>query len=267
MRQAEENSYKQRQQALMSRGVTRKHVALFPRDPSEPMPIQITNDLEAHRREALRDEIRSKMQRAVEAFENPWLVRTEKELQECTVKLTGLSIDQEKRASMQAYLEVLQHKLKNFHRDLGTLNCEFALDGRRRWCVSQGLLKKDQRHLVTNLFQCLPIVEDACESIGTEEDGNEAASSGYRSNTPASQSVPAQHGDSSGEEIFITPVPSSQLSPCYAATPTSSFMHDLAISEDLVRTSTTRKRPKSGERTRVGNKKPRKTILSYFSQK
>ena len=165
VRQAEENSYKQRQQALMSRGVTREHVALLPRDPSEPMPSQITNDLEVHRREALRDEMKRKMQRAVEAFENPWLVhpwlvRTAKELQECTVKLTGSSIDQENTASMQAYLEVLQDKLKNFHRNLGTLNCEFALDGRRRWCVSQGLLKKDQRHLVTNLFQCLPIVED-----------------------------------------------------------------------------------------------------------
>ena len=133
--------------------------------------------------------------------------------------------------------------------------------------MSQGLLKKDQRHLITNLFQCLPIVKDACESIGTEEDGHEAAFSGYRSNTPASQSVSPQRGDSSGEEIFTSPVLRSQPSPCYVATPTSSFMHNLAISDDLMRTSTTRKRPKSGERTRVANKKPRKTILSYFSQK
>ena len=80
VRQVEENSYKQRQQALMPRGVTREHAALLPRDPSEPMPSQITNDLEVHRREALGDEIKRKMQRAVEAFENPWLVRTEKEL-------------------------------------------------------------------------------------------------------------------------------------------------------------------------------------------
>ena len=105
VRQAEENSYKQRQQALMSRGVTREHIALLPRDPSEPMPSQITNDLEVHRRKALRDEMKRKMQRAVEAFENPRLVRTE--LLECTVKLNGSSIDQENRASMQAYLEVL----------------------------------------------------------------------------------------------------------------------------------------------------------------
>ena len=267
VRQAQENSYKQRQQALMSRGVTREHAALLPRDPSEPMPSQIANDLEVHRREALRNEIKRKMQRAVEAFENPWLVRTEKELQECTIKLNGSKIDHENRASVQAYREVLQDKLKNFHRNLGTLNCEFALDGRRRWCVSQGLLKKDQRHLVTDLFQCLPIAEDACESIGTEEDGNEAASSGYRSNTTASQNCPSQRGDSSGEEMFITPVPSSQLRPCYAATSASSFTHDLAISEDLMRTGTTRKRTKSGERARVGKKKPQKTLLSYFSQK
>ena len=240
MRQAEENSYKQRQQALMSRRVTREHVALLPRDPSEPMPSQITNDLEVHRHEALCDEIKRKMQRAVEAFENPWLVRTEEELQECTVKLTGSSIDRENRASMQAYLEVLQDKLKNFHRDLGTLNCEFDLDGRRRWCMSQGLLKKDQRHLVTNLFQCLPIVEMRASRSGLKK----------MATKQLPQATEATHlhcrvfhssvsGDSSGAEIFITPVPSSELSRCYAATPTSSFMHDLAISEDLMRTSTT----------------------------
>ena len=265
-KQAEGNIYKQRQQSLMSRGVTREHAALLPRDPSASMPSQITNDLEVHRREALRAELKRKMQRAVEAFETPWLVRTEEELQESTVTLNGSNVDQETRASMETYREVLQDKLKNFHHNLGTLNCEFALEQRRRWCVSQGLLKKDQRHLVTNLFQCLPIAEDVCESIRTGGDGNEASSSGYRSNTAASQDFPPQRGDSSDEEMFITPVPSSQLSPCDATTPTSSSMHDLAISEDLMRTCTSRKRPKSGERTQVRNKKPRKTIRSYFSQ-
>ena len=91
----------------MSRGVTREHTALLPRDPSEPMPSQIAN-----RREALRDEIKRKMQPAVEAFENQWLVQLEKELQECTVKLNGSKIDHENRASVQAYRDVLQDKTK-----------------------------------------------------------------------------------------------------------------------------------------------------------
>ena len=76
-KQAEGNIYKKRQQSLMSRGVTREHAALLPRDPSASMPSQITNDLEVHRREALRAEIKRKMQRAVEAFETQWLVRLE----------------------------------------------------------------------------------------------------------------------------------------------------------------------------------------------
>ena len=139
VRQAEENSYKEKQQAHVSRSV--EHAALIPRDPSETMPSQITNDLEVHRREALRSEIRRKIQRAAETFENPWLVRTEKEVQECTIKLNGSNIAQEYKAYMQTYREDLQDKLKNFYRNLGTLNCEFALDGRRRWCVSQGLLR------------------------------------------------------------------------------------------------------------------------------
>ena len=134
-KQAEENIYKNRQQSLMSRGVTREHAALLPRDPSASMPSQITNDLEVHRREARRAEIKRKMQRAVEAFETQWLARTEEELQECTVTLNGSNIDQENSASMNAYREVLEDKLKNFHRNLGTLNCEFALEQRRRWCV------------------------------------------------------------------------------------------------------------------------------------
>ena len=250
----------------MSRGVNREHAALLPRDPSASMPSQITIDLGEHRRVALRAEIKRKMQRAVEAFETQWSVRTEEESQECTVTLNGSIIDKENRASMKAYREVLEDKLKNFHRNLGTLNCEFALKQRRRWCVSQGLLKKNQRHLVTNLFQCLPIAEDVCESIRTGGDGNESSPSGYRSNTAVSQDVPPPYGDSSDEEMFITPAPRSQLSPCDATTPTPSSMHDLAISEDLMRTSTSRKRPKPGELTQVRNKKPRKTILSYFSQ-
>ena len=75
------------------------------------MPSQIANDLEVHRREALRDEIKRKMQRAVEAFESPWLVRSEKELQECTVKLNGSKIDHENRAS-EIYLLFVVKRVK-----------------------------------------------------------------------------------------------------------------------------------------------------------
>ena len=180
----------------MSRGVTREHAALLPRDPSELTPSQITNDLEVHRREALRDERKRKMERAVEAFESPWLVRTEKELQECTVKLNGSYIDQETRASRQAYRDVLHDKLKNFHRNLGALNCEFALDGRRRWCVSQGLLKRPE----ASRHEPFPVSSHCGGCVRVDRDRRRWQRSSYRSNTTASQNVPSHRGNNSGEK-------------------------------------------------------------------
>ena len=265
-RQAEETVYRHRQRNLLSMGVASEHVALLPRDALEPMPTQISEDLAAFRQQTLREDLKTRRERALAAFQTPWLQQTEHELHELARTLQGSALSRERRASTEAYREVLQDKLRQFHQNHGTAGCQLALDQRKRSSVALGLLKKEHRHLVTSLFQCLPIAEDVCQSIRTGRDGNEASSSGYRSNTAVSQDVPPQCGDSSDEEMFITPAPSTQLSPCDATTPTSSTMHDLAISEDLMRTSTSRKRPTSGELTLVRNKKPRKTILSYFSQ-
>lgn len=168
MREAEERNYQQRQENLMSKGVTREHVDLLPRDPSEVLPTPINNDLDDFRREALREEINKKRERAKEAFQTPWLQETETELQDCTRKLNHSALSQETRASTEAYRELLQDKLKNFHNNLGTIGCEFALEQRKRWCVSQGLLRKEERDRVANLFQSLPTGEE------TEDDEEEA---------------------------------------------------------------------------------------------
>lgn len=168
VREAEESNYQQRQENLMSKGVTREHVDLLPRDPSEVLPTPINNDLDDFRREALREEINKKRERAKEAFQTPWLQETETELQDCTRKLNHSALSQETRASTEAYRELLQDKLKNFHNNLGTIGCEFALEQRKRWCVSQGLLRKEERDRVANLFQSLPTGEE------TEDDEEEA---------------------------------------------------------------------------------------------
>ena len=55
-RQAEEMVYQERQESLLSKGVIREHAALLPRDPSEPMPTQINDDLAAFRQQTLREE-------------------------------------------------------------------------------------------------------------------------------------------------------------------------------------------------------------------
>ena len=69
---------------------------------------------------------------------------------------------------MEAYREVLQDKLKSHHENLGTIKCEFALEARRRWCCAEGLLKKEDRHLLTTLVQTLPTINDLGESSQDE---------------------------------------------------------------------------------------------------
>lgn len=92
---------------------------------------------------------------------------------ESTRKLNHSALDEERRASTGAYRTVLQDKVKNFHCNLGTLNCEFGLEQRRRWCVSRGLLRKEHRHLVANLFQTLPTAEEFGESTQMQDTGDD----------------------------------------------------------------------------------------------
>ena len=88
---------------------------------------------------------------------------------------------------------MLQDKLKSHHENLGTIKYEFALEARRRWCCAEGLLKKEDRHLVTTLVQTLPTINDLRES---SQDTLEETS-------PASREA-----EKSSEEkaVFITPV-------------------------------------------------------------
>ena len=84
-KEREEKNHQQRQEYLMSKGVTKEHAAPLPKDQSENWPTQIENDL-AHSRQklkALREEIRMKRERAAKAFQTPWLKKTEEELHEC----------------------------------------------------------------------------------------------------------------------------------------------------------------------------------------
>ena len=174
---------------------------LLPRDPSDPWPTQITNDVDAFRQETLRKEINAKRERAVKAFQRPWLLEMEQQLHECTALLQQRDLDHERRRSMEAYRKVLQDKLKNFHRNAGTINCEFALEQRKRWCIAQGLLRKNDRRLVVSLFQTLP----------TEDDGESLASASSQGNVevaPVQDNIREDDlGSDSEESMFITPVP------------------------------------------------------------
>ena len=62
----------------------------------------------------------------MKAFQSQWLQATAKELQDCMVALRT-SLDTDMKASMNAFRELLQDKLRSRHRSLGTLGCVEAL--------------------------------------------------------------------------------------------------------------------------------------------
>ena len=54
-----------------------EQVALLPRDTSEPMPKQIENDLAGFRQQTLQEDLKRKRERALAAFQTPWLLEME----------------------------------------------------------------------------------------------------------------------------------------------------------------------------------------------
>ena len=241
----EERMYQDRQQNLLSRGVTVEHVALLSRHSSDPLPTPIQRDLDAANAQARRQELVTKRERAKKAFESPWLQTTEKELHQCSLTLLAV-LDRETRASMEAYRQVLQDKLKSHHENLGTIKCDFALEARRRWCCAQGLLKKEDRHLLTTLVQTLPTINHLGESSqDTLDEPSPASTEGEK--------------NSDDEAMFITPVPiESGHCRLYREN------NDCALSEAMLRESSTnkRKRPASSQ---PGHRKAQNTIMNYFS--
>ena len=241
----EERMYQDRRQNLLSRGVTAEHVLLLSRHNSDPLPTPIQRDLDVARAQARRDELVTKRERAKKAFESPWLQATERELHQCSLTLSAV-LDQKTMASMEAYRQVLQDKLKNHHQNLGTIKCEFALEARRRWCCAEGMLKKEDRHLVTTLLQTLPTINDLGESSqDTLEEPSPASPEGEKS--------------SDEEAMFITPVPSTSGHGRLLRA-----NNDCALSEAMLRESSTRKRKRPAN-SQPGHRKVQNTIMKYFS--
>ena len=108
----------------------------------------------------------------------------------------------------------LEDKLRNNHRNLGTLGSSEALQERKRVCVSLGLLQNRHRHLVKSVYEVLPTTEDG-ETLPSEEDDREEGcaqegSDGHIGENDCSAEVVAEHDDD--QHMFITLAPSCQTS-------------------------------------------------------
>ena len=250
----EKERYAQRKAWLKDKGVSSQNAELLPVESDEPTPSPIARDLErfAHARTVAEQDARR--QAARKAFEGVWLKETEKELHDCVRRFLCIQ-HPPTRHSLEAYREVLEDKLKNHHKNLGTLGSKEALEERRRTCVSLGLLDRGHQHLVKCVFEALPTEEE----LGTLPTSSQRKAGGAQAGT-------ASESDEEGS-LFITPLP--RVAPLNSPSSASSNVHDLAVSEDLMRKSTCSKRKRSKSRacSQAAEKRPRKTLLNCFSQK
>ena len=234
-----EKQHQLRKASLRERGVSTQTADLLPMDPDVVMPTPIVMELQSHCDQQRAQEERDRRENARQAFEGTWLRNTEIELHECVEKL-HFAQDESFRRNMQAYLEVLCDKLKTHHSNLGTLNKQEAVQERRRVCVTLGLLSAQDQHLVTRVDEPLPRQKEVqAETSSQQPHCNDGAFS------------------SDDESLFITPEPSSSKGQS-ALQP-----DDCAISDELLRTCTSRKR-KHGP-SQKGAKKAMNTILNYYT--
>ena len=252
--QFEQERYAQRKAWLKDKGVSSQNAELLPEQSDEPTPSPIARDLERFARAQTVAEQDARRQAARKAFEGAWLKETEKELQDCVRRLLSTQ-HPPTRNSLEAYREVLEDKLKNHHKTLGTLGSKEALEERRRTCVSLGLLDRGRQHLVKCVFEALP----------TEEELGPLPTSSHQKAGGTQAGTSSESDDE--RSLFITPLP--RVAPLNSPSSASSNAHDLAVSEDLMRNSTCnrRKRSKPRAHSQVGEKRPRGTLFNYFSQK
>ena len=236
----EQQLHRLRRDSLIARGVPREHADLLPVDDSEPLPTQLNDDLAMLRQNALEEEMESRKRKAKEAFESRWLRETEKELHDCVEKCHRAR-DPFLSANMQAYREILCNKLKLHHQSQGTYNTAEAIEERRRVCTELGILREQDQNWVTGVAEPLP---QAGEGIQAGQDGG------------------TDHDDDSEDErrLYITPCPpdGGRTSP--------PPKDDCSISDELLRMHSTRKRRDHSSQQQVSDRKrPKNTILRYFS--
>ena len=79
-------------------------------------------------------------------------------------------IDEEHRAALASQRELLCDKLKTHHSNLGLINCEEALEERKRKCVSLGLLAERNKKLVRSVYEPLPLFDENIEVTSTSDE-------------------------------------------------------------------------------------------------
>ena len=234
-----EKQHQLRKASLRERGVSTQTADLLPMDPDSTLPTPIQRGLQEYREEERFREEQQRRETARKAFEGAWIRATEQDLKSCCDRYQA-SRDPSVRSNTKALMEVLCDRLKTYHQSLGTYNTTEAIQERIRVCTALGLLRKEQRHLVTSVAERLPVASfPSAETENVQEH-----SRGYETEEE--------------ESLYITQRPSASGAPDSNA--------DSAVSDALLRRDNSHKKRKRLSSSQRGVKKTQRKISEFLSQ-
>ncbi|KAJ7378906.1 hypothetical protein OS493_019600 [Desmophyllum pertusum] len=166
-----------------------------------------------------------------------------------------------------------EDKLKNHHTNPGTLRCTEALAERKRACRELGLLRKEDEHLVCSLIEPLPL---ACEALQQSDNGDDDLCIAPR--TPSYNPQQDSEGDdyccppSPWTEIREAPLPgvdsrdetSSHIPVIASGTTLPTSVDDCALSDQLLRAHSTKRRKTRPPNSQEHTKRQRNTLRKYL---
>ena len=211
LRDRAKKQHQARKAALREKGVSTQSAELLSTNPDSAMPSAIQRELQRYQDDLRVRQEQERREAAHKAFEGQWLRSTEKELHDC-VESISTCLDPTTRKSLTAYREVLEDKLRNHHRNLGTLGSSEALQERKRVCVSLGLLQNRHQHLVKSVHEALPTAQELGESSASKGSQEVACAQEGTGGRRGDEEVVVEDDDEEDLQMFITPAPSWQTS-------------------------------------------------------
>ena len=152
-------------QALLDKRTSVESVEMLPLDPYQEMSSPLQREVDNYCTDRRARDEQQRHEKAAPVLQGSWLLRTERELYDC-IRLFHGNLNGNMRASINAYLEVLQDKLSN----LGTLGSKEALAEQKRVCRMPGPLPEDDENLVKSLMEPLPFAGVENNYGGEERD-------------------------------------------------------------------------------------------------
>ena len=239
LRTLAKRGHQSRRACLREKGINTQTADLLPTNPDSTMPTPIQRGLQEYREEERFREEQQRRETARKAFEGAWIRATEQDLKSCCDRYQA-SRDPSVRSNTKALMEVLCDRLKTYHQSLGTYNTTEAIQERIRVCTALGLLRKEQRHLVTSVAERLPVASfPSAETENVQEH-----STGYETEEE--------------ESLYITQRPSASGAPDSSA--------DSAVSDALLRRDNSHKKRKRLSSSQRGVKKTQSKMSEFLSQ-